>query len=159
MRVDDLIQSDDSREELAIIAERCSQFVEEAAGNPLLKNLPSEYGDFHKVKVRKRKRRKQDPSEEFAEVFNEAFEEELHDLRERAVFTNGESSFEGADSEELEPFYIFPIDGYRFMYSREVENSSQDYKAVFDSIFEQFGATKGNEVISDLLKFTYRIRV
>jgi hypothetical protein len=155
MRVDDLIQSDDSREELQILAERCSQFFEESNGCPLMKNLPGEYGDFHRVKVRKRKHRKSDPSETFSEAFNEAFEHEWKDLRERAIFANGELSFEPADGQTLEPFYIFPIDGYRYMYSREVENSSQDYKTVFDALFEQFGPDRGNEVITDLLKFTY----
>lgn len=155
MRVDDLIQTDDSREELQIVADRCSQFLDEACGLPLLKNLPSDYGDFHKVKVRKRKHKKSDPSGAFAEVFNEAFEDELTNLRERAIFANGEGSFEPADKKEFEPFYIFPIDGYQYMYSREVENSSQDYKTVFDAIFEEFGSERGNDVITDLLKFTY----
>jgi len=155
MRVDDLIQTDDSREELQILAERCSQFFEEAEGRALLKNLSSNYGDFHKVKVRKRKQRKSDPSGEFSEAFNEAFENEMRNLRERAIFANGELSFEPADHDDLEPFYVFPIDGYQFMYSREVENSSQDYKTVFDAIFEEFGSDRGNSVITDLLKFTY----
>lgn len=154
MRVDDLIQSDETREELMILGERCSQFIEESGGRPLMKNLPSEYGDFHKVKVRKRKKRKED-KEEFAEVFNEAFEDELRDLRERAVFANGEVSFEPADTKEEEPFYIFPIDGYRFMYSKEVENSSEDYQTVFEAVFEELGADKGSEIITELLKFTY----
>ncbi len=55
----------------------------------------------------------------------------------------------------MESFYIFPIDGYKFMYSREVENSGQEYKQVFDTLFEQFGEKIGNEVITDLLRFTY----
>lgn len=154
MRVDDLIQSDETREELQLLTERCSQFIEQAGGCPLLKNLPDDYGDFHKVKVRKRKQRKQDPSEEFSEAFNEAFGKEVWNLRERAIFANGEVSFEPAHN-KLEPFYIFPIDGYQFMYSSEVENSGQDYKTVFDAIFEQFGSVRGNDVITDLLKFTY----
>ena len=154
MRVDDLIQTDDSREELIIISERCSQFLRESGGIPLLKNLPSEYGDFHKVKVRKRKHRKQDPSPAFAQAFNEAFEDQWRAIRERAIFANGEISFESADSDSLEPFYIFPSDGYQYMYSREVENSSQDYKTAFDAIFEQFG-DRSNQVITELLRFSY----
>lgn len=154
MRVDDLFQSDDFREEIQYLAERCSEFFEESKGVPLLKNLPSEYGDFHRVKVRKRKKRKDDESH-FAERFNDVFEHDVRDLRERAVFANGEESFEPADQDGLEPFYIFPIDGYHYMYCTEVENSSTDYKTVFDAIFEQFGSVKGNEVVADLLKFTY----
>ena len=154
MRVDDLIQSEDSREELSILADRCAEFIEESGGHPLLKNLSNEYGDFHKVKVRKRKRRKQDP-QQLAKIFNETFEDEIQNLRERAIFANGIATFTESVNEDLEPFYIFPTDGYEFMYSQEVENSSQDYKTAFDAIFEEFGTEKGNGVMKDLLKFTY----
>ena len=151
MRIDDLIQPDESREELRVLADRCFQFITEAQNRPLLKNLPKEYGDFHKVKVRKRK---SDAPKLFSTMFNESFEDEVKDLRERAIFANGEVSFRPSDELNIEPFYIFPIDGYDFMYSHEVENSNHDYKQVFDSILEQFGPT-GNTVITDLLKFTY----
>lgn len=154
MRIDDLIHfGDNTQEELLLLHERCSQFLGDAGDLPLLKNLPAEYEDFHKVKVRKRKPK--DATKEFAETFNEAFETELRDLRERAVFANGSSSFEPTISSDLDIFYVFPIDGYKFMYSKEVENSSQDYKTVFDAIFEEFGSDKGNELITDLLKFSY----
>ena len=72
------------------------------------------------------------------------------------MFANGQESFEPADNGDLEPFYIFPLDGFQFMFSGEVENSSYDYKAVFDAIFEEFGTDKGNEVVTDLLKFSYK---
>ena len=72
---------------------------------------------------------------------------------------NGWSIFNGEHFEpvyeELEPFYIFPINGFKFLYSKEVENSSQEYKQVFDVMYENFGSEKGNEIIIDLLKFTY----
>lgn len=154
MRVNDLLQTNEPRKELVILGEQCSQFLDESGGNALLQSLPQDYNDFHKVKVRKRRKHKHD-TEHFAEVFNEAFEHELRSLRERAVFANGEISFEPADIDSCEPFYIFPIDGYRFLYSKEVENSSEDYKTVFESIFEKLGSDKGNEIITELLKFTY----
>ena len=152
MKIDDIMWSDDAREELSIISERCSQFLEDTCGSPLLMNLSKKYGDFHKVKVRMRKNREDDT---FSETFNVAFKDEAWNLRERAAFANGLESFEPADNDDLEPFYIFPIDGFRFMYSTEVENSGNDYKKVFDTILEEFGADKGNEVLTDLLKFTY----
>ena len=140
------------REEYKQINQVCSIFVEESKGLPLLKNLSTKYFDIQKVKVRKK-----NSSNTFVNTFNEAFEEELDNLHQRAVFANGLDSFEPADpiSEGLEPFYIFPINGYRFMYSSEVENSNQDYKKVFDSMFEQFGDERGKDVVTDLLKFTY----
>lgn len=150
MKVDDLITKPQEHAELRLLYDRCSQFFEESGGSPLLKNLPETYGNFHKVKVRKRK-----GVDVFNDTFNEAFDAEHPGLRQRAIFANGELSFV-EEGEELEPFFIFPIDEYKFMYSLEVENSSRDYKQVFDSLFEEFGARKGNQVICDLLAFTYR---
>ncbi len=154
MRIDDIIQPEDSREELAIIAERCSDFIAESDGHPLLKNLPSEYGDYHKVKVRLRKNRKQD-TREFAERFNNAFKDSVRNLRERAIFSNGVATFRVSEDPDQEPFFIFPVDGYDYMYSREVENSSTNYKSAFDSILEQLGTNEAENIITELLKFNY----
>ncbi len=154
MRIDDLIQPEETREELAIIAERCPDFVRESDAMPLLKNLPSEYGDFHKVKVRLRKNRKQD-TPDFAERFNRAFSDSVQNLRERAVFGNGQTSFKESEDPEQEPFFIFPIDGYEFMYSREVENSSTNYKTAFDAILEQVEIGEAENIIDEMLKFSY----
>lgn len=150
MKLDYLLDSSSVKIEYSLIQQRCSQFLEESRGLPLLKNLSSDYGDFHKIKVRKRNLK-----DEITETFNEAFEDELPFIRQRAVFANGALSFEPVHENNLEPFYIFPVDGYKFMYSKEVENSSHEYKRVFDTIFEQFGDEKGNAVLTDLLRFTY----
>lgn len=148
MRVDDFIQEPVECKELHLLNERCSQFIRESQGSPLLKNLSSKYSDVQKVKVRRKK------GEEFDEAFNEAFEDKLRDLRQRAIFANGIDSFLAEDG-DLEPFYVFPIDGYRFLYSKEVTNSGHSYKAVFDSLFETFGEDEGGDIITSLLRFTY----
>lgn len=152
MRINDLYQTHQYVGEIHVLRTSCTRFFEESRRQPLFKNLSTEYGDFHKVKVRKRK----GESGDFTETFNEAFEEQHPGLRQRAIFANGAGSFEPVFTEEVEPFYVFPIDGYKYMYSREVENSGQEYKQVFDTLFEQFGEQKGNEVITDLLRFTYK---
>lgn len=155
MRIDDLLHSTQADNDFTLIGEQCSQFIAESHGLPLLKNLPSHYNDFHKVKVRKRKQVKNDP-QKFTNVFNEAFEDEVYDLRQRSIFANGEESFDQVSLRENEdPFYIFPIDGYRFMYSKEVKNSGHDYKKVLEVLIEEFGVERGNDVITDLLKFAY----
>lgn len=151
MRINDLYQTHQYSKEIQLLRTSCTQFLQESRGQPLFKNLSSEYGDFHKVKVRKRK----GESGDFTETFNEAFEEQHPGLRQRAIFANGPSSFHPTFNEGMEPFYVLPIDGYKFMYSREVENSGQEYKQVFDTLFEEFGEEKGNEVLTDLLRFTY----
>lgn len=129
----------------------CTDFLNESNGLPLLKNLPLNYNDLHKVKVRWKK-----SVNTFSEAFNHAFKHEQDGLRQRAIFTNGAGSLqEAADNQE--PFYIFPIDGYKYTYSKEVENSSEEYKKTFDAVFEQFGNDKGQaiDIITELLKFTY----
>jgi len=152
MRVEDLIQKAEDYKELEILKERCSSFIQQSGGLPLLKNLSSRYGDFHKVKIRKRK-----AENNIDEMFDGAFNEEHHELRKRALFAYGQTSFEPLDEEidKQEPFYIFPIDGYKFMYSQEVENSNEDYQQVFEIVIDHFGEQKGQEVLTDLLKFTY----
>lgn len=151
MKVDDLIRETMEMEELAIIRERCSQFLEESKGLALFKNLPSEYANFQKVKVRKKK-----DCNTHDKTFNEVFADETQHIRQRALFANGIASFQESTEEDLEPFYIFPVDGYTYMYSMEVENSTNDYKQVFDLLLEEFGEEKGKEVISELLRFSYK---
>ncbi len=41
------------------------------------------------------------------------------------------------------------------MYCTEVTHSTKDYQQVFDSLFEQFESEKAEQLIHDLLKFTY----
>lgn len=130
-----------------ILAE-CSDFLCLSEGQPLLKNLPCHYEDFRKVKLRMRK---QKANTEFAKTFNEAFDEIPH-LRQRAMFANGSVSFI-AESGEREPFYIFPINGFKFMYSREVTNSSTDYMQAFETIFHQFQGD--SNLMEQVLKYTY----
>lgn len=128
-----------------IVAE-CSGFLNESDGLPVLKNLPTAYNDFHKVKVRQRKRK-----DRFTKTFNEAFEE-VPNLRQRSVTVNGSASF-FAESEKREPFYVFPIDGYKYKYSLEVTNSKENYQEAMDVILELFG---DDEVMELLLKYTYK---
>lgn len=137
------------RPDLRAIGEQCSAFIEESGGLPLFKALPTNYTDVQKVKARRRNIRTS-----FADTFNEAFAGHINSLCQRAIYAYGLSTIEEA-TDELDPFYVFPIDGYRYLYSTEVESSSDDYKQVFEMMFEQFGTDKGKEVIADLIKFSY----
>lgn len=137
---------------LNLIKQECSRFLEQAQDLPLLKNLPQSYNDFHRVKVRKRKKKEK----HIEEAFNNAFDNEHKNLRERAIFANGPNSFQKVFEDQInEPFYIFPIDQFKFMYCTEVTNSKDDYKHIFETLFDEFGDDKGQEVISDMLKYTY----
>ncbi len=144
MKINEVLRQDNS--EFRVLVDECSQFIEESQRTPLLRALPCTYQNVHKVKVRKKSAGTVD------HPFNEAFDERDPHLRQRAVFTYGQikETIEG-----MEPFFVFPIDGYKFMYSLEVTNSGQEYQHVFESIFESLGDERGNEVITDMLKFTY----
>ena len=133
------------------IGESCHQFFEEAGGFPMVKLLPRTYQDFQKVKIRKRKN-----VSIFANSFNEAFEHEMHQLRERSLFANGEIFLEHELVDRtLEPFYVFPIDGYDFIYNKEVSNSTENYSVVFKEIFNQLGESSADKVFAELMKFSY----
>ena len=150
MRVAEIINTQ-KKTPFSCILEQCNQFLVDTRTQPLLKNLPIQYNNIHKVKVRKR-----NVNNEFAELFNQAFDEQFNSITQRAIFANGLSSFVEDKNGTTEPFFIFPIDGYKYLYSSEVNNSSQDYKQVIDTMFEQFGSDKGKNIVSDLLKFTYK---
>ena len=150
MRIDDLF-SPTQNIFLNTLKEQCSDFLQQSDNQPLLKSLPTQYNDFHKIKVRKRKFKQNT----FTETFNDAFQSKWFSIRERAVFANGIKSYNSQHVYNQDDFYIFPIDGFKYIYSPEVQNSTQDYESVFDSIFEEFGSINGNAIIADLLKFTY----
>lgn len=130
---------------LPTIRKECSLFLLESEGKPLVKMLPSNSDGFRRVKVRKKKN-----IDEFEKQFNESFFTEFNDIRNRAVFVNGSQPV----SEGVEPFYVFPLDGYRFMYSTEVHNSSELYKDTFDKIIEASGES-GMEIFREVLQLSY----
>lgn len=150
MLLEDLIGTDIGVgiQEVQAIKAECSQFLQESAGSPLLKSLPAAYFNFHKVKVRLQKRRDQ-----VSDVFERAFGHEFVNLRQRAVFAYPTipTVTEGTDL-----FYVFPINGYKYLYSKEVNNSSVDYHHVIDTLVEQFDdPSQASEIVTDLLKYSY----
>ena len=134
---------------LPTLIKECSQFLELSEGNPLIKNLPIHSDGFRKVKVRKKKKIKED----FVELFNEVFEDH-EDLYQRAIFASSNTTFNPL--EEVEPFYIFPIDGFKFMYAENVANTSNTYKEIFDKLMQNLDNTQGIEIFSDVLRFNYK---
>jgi hypothetical protein len=134
-------------QEINILKQCCSQFLQESATRPVYKLLPMTYDDFHRVKVR----RKPLSDDNVSEVFDRAFG--TQHIRQRAIFVSGSLP---VITENVEPFYVFPVDGYKFLYSKEVGNSNNDYQQVLDSLFEQFEDNdKAIEIVTDVLKYTY----
>lgn len=135
-------------EQLLVLKTNCSQFFFESTGYPIYKVLPSSYNTMHKVKVRQHKRQ-----DNVSEAFNQAFGQEVNNIRQRAIFTYGTKQ---QCLENTENFYVFPIDGYNFMYCKEVENSSVEYQQILNTLFEAYGNdSKAYDIVCDLLKRTY----
>lgn len=150
MLIEDLIGNTNglSSQVLHAITTDCSQFISESDGLPLFKNLPTSYANFQRVKVRRQKRK-----DSVAEAYDKAFADQYSNLRQRAIFAY---SSECPVTEDLEPFYVLPTNGFSYLYSKEVTNSSSDYKRVIDTLFEQFDdASTATDIVIDLLKYTY----
>jgi len=142
-----LRQPDDSG--YSLLSKQCSRFLNESEHLPLFKSLPSSYDDLQKVKVRYHK-----SNTAFSETFNEAFKQEQPKLRQRAVFVSGVVHI--SEDTNTEPFYVFPTNNFKFMYSREVKNSNDSYQQAFDAILEQFNnKEQADQIIADLLQYTY----
>lgn len=134
--------------EVEILNRECSTFLQESNGQPLMKLLPATCFNFQKVKVRLQKKR-----DRVTDVFERAFGEQFPKLRQRAVFTYPNVIPESA-GQDL--FYVFPINGYKYMYSKEVTNSSADYQRVIDTLVEQLDDTsEATDIASGLLKYSY----
>lgn len=134
---------------LPTIEKECSQFLEQSFGYPLLKNLPSNTDGFRKVKVRKRNQ-----TGMIYNLFDSTFKEDYSQILQRCVFAYGEQGLE-LPSEDTEPFYIFPIDGYKFMYAENVISTTDNYKNVLDLLLETIGDT-AIETLQDVLKYQYK---
>jgi hypothetical protein len=132
------------------IQTECSEFLSESIGHPLIKNLPKNKEAFRKVKVRKKKQ-----TEIITTVFNETFEDDHSEILQRSIFAHGSSAFTPSDDEQLEPFYIFPIDGYRYMYAANVLSTTENYRATLDLLLETLGDT-AIETFQEVLKYHYR---
>jgi hypothetical protein len=143
MRLNDVLNTDTHLEALRL---ECDQFVTASGGYPTRKALPTSYQNIQRVKVRQQKR-----ADAVTFVFNEAFSD-VRNLRQRAVITHETPTI----TPNLEPFYVFPINGYKFLYSKEVRDSSAEYKEVIDTVFERFANTEqAAEIITDIVKYTY----
>lgn len=131
-----------------IVTRDCSTFVEQSSALPLYKSLPSSYEDFHRVKVRLQKRK-----DGVSDVFEQAFGHTFSNIRQRAIFA---SPTLPQANETTEPFYVFPTNGYRFLYSKEVTDSSSEYKNVMETLVSNLGdLTEAKEIVTDLVKYTY----
>lgn len=135
-------------DELHEIKQFCSVYIMESNCMPTYKLLPTTYNDIHRVKVRV-----QNKDGMLATVYNKAFESETFNISGRAIITS--SDLPTPHNPNVEPFYVFPINEYKFLYSKEVKDSSRSTQETINTIFEQFPTDDGLDLMVDVLQYTY----
>lgn len=132
----------------AVIKQECSQFLRESSGLPIYKSITTASTpiapDLYKIKVRHKKA----DNTPLTQAYNTAF---VQNLREKAVFTYSNISL----CEQENSCYIFPKNGYKFLYSTEITRSNEEYKDVLNTLIENVDIDKAYTIITDMLKFTY----
>lgn len=148
MLVADLIRTTETNHIINTIKIECSQFLSDST-LPLYRFLPTAYDDLQRVKVRTKKKTTQ-----IKELFNKAFEDRYTNLSQRAVFAY--PTISETLTTDFEPFYVFPINGYKFAYCKEVENSNEKYQQMIDTLFEQLNSSvTATDIVIDAVKFSY----
>jgi hypothetical protein len=131
-----------------IIKMECSEFLKASDLKPLIRVLPKQGSDYRKVKVRKRNK-----NTDFDRLFNSVFSK-YPDIRARCVFGNTKVDFIPEDKEE---FYIFPIDGFKYIFSYQVQNSTEQYREAFDALMSTLITEEAvTEAFTDLLRYNYQ---
>lgn len=131
--------------DLGRINSECKDFILKSLGTPMTRYLSSHYDDIDKVKLRKQKK-----DTKFTETFNHAFKDYTHDLRQRALIANTTTN-----DPDTKQFYMFPINGFKYMYCTSVNNSSVQYQQVFETILDALEDEQAIDTFKDLLKFSY----
>lgn len=130
------------------ILQECSDFLKMSQGQPLLKPLPADGPDTRKVKVRKKK-----TISEVAAIFNEVFSEPT-DLYQRCILANGSStSIETKPTHDM--FFIFPVNGFKFMYSPNVGYMEYEYGERLAELRKATNLEEGKKLLQDVLEFEY----
>lgn len=127
------------------IEHECSQFLQESNGLSLRKMLPIKYDGFTKIKVRYQKN-----LADIDKLFFEYYKTERN-LFTKCILTNG--NMEAHDTKEL--FYIFPINGYKFLYNTEIGDYKTTYTEMVDSLFNIIDPTIVDSIINEHFKTTY----
>ena len=131
------------------IVRECSDFLKAADGLPLIKMLPTEGSAERRVRVRKKK-----STTPFDEAFNNVFIDHP-DVRQRCILTNGSHALKRDDT-TLEAFYIFPLNGFKFLYSTRVSNSSEEYGAAFNNLCESMDEDQAKKIIGEVISYDYK---
>ena len=134
------------------ITKECSIFLKHSDGVPLLCNLSTKLQGFSRVKVRKQKIKST-----MDVIYNTAFDEEYNynNLRQRSILAYTEKALPDK-TEDTEPFYVFPIDGFKVIFSEVVTDSQKVHNKTLEMLENDVGEVESYDILSDLIKYTYK---
>lgn len=129
------------------IKNECAQFIRESNSIPLFKSLISGKDAFIRVKARHRKIH----DESFENAFNSAFQKQSNKMLSKAIFCNTNEMV----LPNHENYYVFPIDGYRILYSKNDKNTSKTYQTALTEIIDMVAENHAVDLLTTILSDDY----
>jgi hypothetical protein len=129
------------------IKKECSEFIVNSNGIPLYKSLLSGKDGFIKVKARHRKIH----DNSFESAFNSAFQNQTKKILSKAIFCNVDEII----LPNHENYYVFPINGYKILYSKNDKNTSKTYQNALAEILDIVAEQHAVSLLTTILENDY----
>lgn len=136
--------------ELPTLKQHCQQFLLESEGLPLVKYLPKNKDGFCKVKLRHQNK----TAMPFVGALNESLKGvvSVDNIFNRSLRANGYSG-QQLQTNDLDLFYVFPIDGYRYVYNPSIQRHERELYESYNVLSQ---TESGLGIFQDLIKMVYR---
>lgn len=128
------------------ILKDCSEFLSKAGNSPLYKLLPTSGEGFRKIKIRKKNRHEHS----FERYFDMAFGHQYKDLRLRSMIA--QSKEPDNKNPLLEPFYVFPTNGFKILYNQQIDDYASYIKNL-EGILHNTGSME--QLLKSLFEYAY----
>lgn len=132
------------------ISEECSEFLTLSKGQPLTRFLKKEGNGLRRIKVRWKKSKLWES--EFIHTFNSSFPQ-YKDILHRSVLASKNPDVSEMNEDE-EPFFIFPINNFKFCYNPNITNITKTYEKLYENLNDFFSEESVN-IFHDLIRTGY----
>lgn len=133
-----------------VIREECSIFLNESKNIPLIKSLNIGDKNVRKVKVRIKKK---NVNNDIVESFNNAFSTTYNNIYGRAIFCNGKHK-QLKKNDMDEEVYVFPINGFKFLYNPNVEYH-MEYEKTLKTLEENMSELDPDRLLTEMIEYSY----
>lgn len=138
-------------QQYTLMRHMCSDFISNTV-YPLYKTLRVTNSVVSRIKVRQHRRRNT-----VTDMFNEALSKRYYcpNIHQRSVFVSG--SFPRCGDTDKEPFYVFPINGFKYLYNELVEDVGEHFNNTFHDLFNALHSEhRARNIIKELMLHTYK---